>query len=316
MPLVTGIETRESRAALRAVGALAGALFPRCANPECASGWMHVWRNRQTPAFEGKWACSAACMEALVAAAVRREMEGSEAALPLPMHRVPMGLMLVRQGTITVDQLRAALEEQQQARRDGSEARKLGTWLLESGVLSEPALTRALSLQWNCPVLSLDGFRPGEMATAMPRFLAEAFGALPVRTAGERLLYLAFSGRVDRCLSYALGRITGLQVAAGIAPESEFRPALEKYSAAAAPRAQYVEAASSWALVRMIAERVESTRAAGARLVRVHDVYWLRLWRRAPGKGGLPAPGIVEDLLATVGTIARNRDRTSDYRKI
>ncbi len=271
---------------------------------------MHLWRNRQVPGFEGKWACSADCMEALVASAVRREMDGNEVAQPLRTHRVPMGLMLVRDGTITVGQLHTALDEQRRASQEGSESRKLGEWLLQSGVLAEPALTRALSLQWSCPVFSLDGFEPEEMSAALPRFLADAFGALPARTPGGRLLYLAFSGRVDRSLSYALERMTGLRVAAGIAPDSEFRLARERYSAAAAPPAQYLEAASSWALVRSIARRIEAARAVESRLVRVHDIFWLRIWRRAPAGPGLPAPDTVEDLLATVGSVVRPQDRT------
>lgn len=316
MPVVADPKSKENGGALRAAGALAASLFPRCANPQCATGWMHLWRNRQVPGFEGKWACSAECMEALVAAAVRREMEGGEAAQPPRAHRVPMGLMLIRQGTITVEQLRAALDEQRRASREGSEARKLGEWLIESGVLSEPALTRARSLQWNCPVFSLDGFQPEEMAAALPHFLADAFAALPVRTPGRGILYLAFSGRVDRSLSYALGRMTGLRVAAGIAPDSEFRLARESYSAAAAPPARYLEAASSWALVRTLARRIEEARAAESRLVRVHDVFWLRMWRRPLTGQGLPAPDTVEDLLATVGTAARTRNRISGYREI
>ena len=316
MPVVAGSKSKESGGALRAVGALAGSLFPRCANPRCGTGWMHLWRNRQVPGFEGKWTCSAECTEALVAAAVRREMEGSEGTQSVRTHRVPMGLMLVRQGTITVGQLHTALDEQQRSRRQGGEAKKLGEWLLESGVLSEPAITRAVSLQWNCPVFSLEGFQPGELTTALPRFLAEAFGALPVRNPGGRLLYLAFSGRVDRSLSYALERMTGMHVEAGVAPDSEFRLAQESYSAAAAPRAQYLEAASSWALVRTIAQHIEATRAVDARLVRVHDVFWLRVWRRMQNGPGLPPPEMVEDLLATVGIGVRGQDRPSGYRKI
>jgi hypothetical protein len=277
---------------------------------------MHLWRNRQVPDFEGKWACSAECMEALVAAAVRREMDGAEAAQPFRMHRVPMGLMLVRQGAINVSQLHAALEEQRRASRDGSEEKRLGQWLLGSGVLSEPAMTRALSLQWNCPVFSLAGFQPAEMATALPRFLAEAFGALPVQTRAGRLLYMAFSGRVDRSLSYAVSRMTGLRVAAGIALDSAFRMASEEYSAAAAPPAQYLEAANSWVLVRAMARRIEAARAAQSRLVRVHDIFWLRIWRQTPTGPGLPAPDTVEDLLATVGTGVRPRERALGYREI
>jgi len=316
MPVVTSPIPKVSLGALRAMGNLAGTLFPRCANPGCVTGWMHLWRSRQVPIFEGKWTCSAECMEALVAAAVRREMDGIAAARPLRPHRVPMGLMLVRQGTITAGQLHRALDEQRRAGGEAGEARKLGEWLIESGVLSEPALTRVLSLQWNCPVFSLDAFQPVEMGPVLPRFLADTCGALPLRSRGGKVLYLAFAGRIDRSLSYAVERMTGLQVAAGILQDSEFRQACERYSATVAPSAQYLEAASSWALVRTIVRRIETGRAAESRLVRVHDTFWLRVWRRAQTEPAWPPPAGVEDLLATVGGAASSKDHISDWREM
>ena len=51
-------------------------LFQTCANPDCCSGWLHLWRSRQAPVFEGGWSCSSACTAARVASAVRRELDG------------------------------------------------------------------------------------------------------------------------------------------------------------------------------------------------------------------------------------------------
>jgi hypothetical protein len=212
-----------------------------------------------------------------------------------------MGLMLVEQGRITPEQLHAALEGQRSAAEETGEATRLGEWLLRSGVLSEPALTRALSAQWNCPVFSLAGYRPEEMTAAMPRFLSEAVGALPVRAPGGKVLYIAFSGHIDRSLSYAIGRMTGLRVAAGIAPDSEFRGAQERFIATEGPVTRFLEAASSWVLVRAITKLIESEKPVEARLARIHDYYWLRMWRRAAERPGLPARDAVEDLIATFG---------------
>jgi Type II secretion system (T2SS), protein E, N-terminal domain len=302
---------RQNEGALGARGARAGALFPRCANPDCGTGWMHLWRNRRVPGFEGRWACSEPCMGDLVAAAVRREMDGGDAgSAPYP-HRVPMGLMLVEQGRITAEQLRVALESQRREVENGGEARRLGAWLLRSGVLQEPALTRALSAQWNCPVFSLDGFQPAEMAATLPRFLSEACGALPVRAPGGKLLYVAFSGRVDRSLSYALERMNGLRVTAGIAPDSEFRGAQERFLKTGGPHTRFLEAASSWVLARTVTKLIETVKPVEARLARVHDYYWLRMWRRAPEGAELPPVDAVEDLLATVGTEAGRGKRNS-----
>ena len=298
MPVVTA-PSRGHDGLLRRPGARGASLFPRCANPACATGWIHVWRSRQVPAFEGRWACSPACMGELVAAAVRREMDGSDVAPAPHAHRVPLGLLLLERGRITPAQLRAAVEGQKNA--DPGETLRLGEWLLRSGVLSERALTQARSAQWNCPVFSLANDRPGELAAAMPAFLAEAFGALPIRTSAGKLLYVAFTGQLDRTLSYALERMTGLRVVAGIAADAEFAAAREKFLAAPGPRTRFVEAASSWVLVRTLTKVLETARPVEARLVRIHEHFWLRIWRRAQKGPGLPPPGEVEDLLATVG---------------
>jgi hypothetical protein len=302
MPLVARDAQIKENSGGRAAAAPAGSLFSRCANPRCSTGWMHLWRSRKIPAFEGKWACSPACMQDLVAAAVRRAMDGVESA-PVPHpHRLPMGLMLVEQGRITAGQLHEALAGQRRASEESGATMRLGEWLLRSGVLAEPALTRALSMQWNCPVFSLEGFRPRELTTALPRFLCDALGALPVRAPGGRQLHVAFSGRVDRSLSYALERMTGLTVVAGVARDSEFVAAQERYLANEGPRTRFFEAASSWVLVRSLTKLIETEKPVEARLARIHDYYWLRLWRRTGGSLGLPAPDTVEDLLATVGS--------------
>ncbi len=289
-----------------------GSLLSRCANAHCNRGWIRLWRSSRVPGFEGRWACSAECMGELVASAVRREMDaGGSRADPRP-HRLPMGLMLVEQGRITPGQLREALESRQRAVEQSGETIRLGEWLLRSGILSEHALTRALSAQWNCPVFALEGYRPEEVAAAMPRFLSEAFGALPVRVAAGKLLYLAFSSRIDRSLSYALERIGGLPVTSGMAPDSEFERAQNRYLATAGPGTRYLEAASSSVLARAMTRLIESERPVDARLARIHNYYWLRMFRRGAPEAGLPPLETVEDVLCAVGSTGPRSPEESD----
>lgn len=278
-----------------------------CANPRCATGWIRLWRSRRVPAFEGRWACSAGCMEQVVAAAVRRELEGRDAGAHL--HRVPLGLLLVEQGRISPEQLRQALAEQRDAaRRQDGAALPLGRWLVRSGVLSETALTRALGAQWSAPVFALGDSRPEELASALPAFFSETLGALPVRLAGDSMLYVAWPGRIDRTLAYALEGICGLRVSSGIARDSELRVAQTRYLAAKAPRTRLLEAASASVLARALARLIETEKPAEARLRRIHRWWWLRLWRRLPAPSGLPLPGEVEDVLCTEGHEFRRPD--------
>lgn len=130
-------------------------LLPVCANPGCRASWLRLWRSRSTPAFEagweGGWSCSAECTRALVEAALQRERDGRG---PVPVsapeshrHRIPLGLAMLEQGWITAEQLRRALAAQKAAGQG-----RLGVWLRGQGV-DESLITRALGLQWSCPVL-------------------------------------------------------------------------------------------------------------------------------------------------------------------
>ncbi len=238
-------------------------------------------------------------MQELVAAAVRREMDGET--LPELVHRLPVGLLLLEQGRITEAQLRAALAAQRRSADDGADAERLGEWLMRSGVLTEAALTRGLGAQWNCPVLELRGWNPNGVAWVAPRILAEASDALPVSIRAGRLLYLAFASRIDRSLAWALERMTGMQVAPGIAPESELLNALARYRETPSPAARYLEAANSWLLARELTRHIEEQKPAESRLVRVHEFFWLRLWRRRPESLGEPDLNDIEDILGTVG---------------
>jgi hypothetical protein len=216
-------------------------------------------------------------------------------------HRIPLRLMLLEQGRISEERLRQAGQVGQRAVEAGEEGMPLEEWLLSSGLLSEAALARAIGAQWNCPVFSLPESRSEETMAAIPPFFAEALGALPVRVSGGRLLYLAFSERIDRSLSYAVERVTGLRVAAGIARESEFRREQARFLQAPAPRTIFLQAADRRALAGEMAAWIEKEQPVEARLARVHELWWLRIWRRAQGSAALPDCAGVEDLLATVG---------------
>lgn len=273
-------------------------LFPRCANPQCSTGWMHVWRSRRLPVFEGQWTCSPACMRALVLAAVQRE-RSSGPTRPAPLsHRIPLGLTLLEQGQITEAQLKAALRSWRESSEAAGEPMRLGKWLVHSGVLGPAAVTRGLSLQWNCPAYSLGDFRPEKTAALLPRLLVEICGGIPVGIA--RGVGLAFSGSLDRSLSYALERATGFRVVAGIAADEEVQCAVRRYMATAAPPVEFLEVTDGAALARAIAARIERERAPEARLVRVHGIYWLRLWRKENPAPGLAGIGDVEDMLCTL----------------
>jgi hypothetical protein len=237
----------------------------------------------------------------MVEAAVGREGRSESQAAKEGGPRIPLGLMLLEQGQISEDQLRGALASRQSRIESTGEAIRLAEWLLTSGLLNETALARAIGAQWNCPVFALGTTDTEAMASAVPPFLAEAMGALPVRIAGGRLLCLAFAERIDRSLSYAVEHITGLEVAAGIARESEFRREQARFLSGRSPMMRFLEAEDPRALAQGISAWIEEEQPIEARLARVHEMWWLRIWRSAPRGTAQPACAGIEDLLATVG---------------
>jgi hypothetical protein len=274
---------------------LRGGLFESCANHGCNSGWLHPWRGRHAPVFEGGWTCSAACTAARVEAAMRREMEARGEAEESHRHRIPLGLVMLEQGWITAGQLRQALAAQKAA---GSG--RLGSWLVRQQGVSEQLVARALGLQWSCPVLPLEFHNAEELAVLVPRLFVDAFGALPLRVAAGKLLYLGFEDRLDPVVALGLERMSGLRVESGLVADSLFRLGYARMLRAEFPPVELIEAATAQAAVHALAKSIERTRPAESRLVRVHDCLWLRMWLR-PQSGPMPERGSVRDLICSIG---------------
>jgi len=278
-----------------AAGGRAG-LFETCANPGCRSGWLQLWRSRKAPVFEGGWSCSPECTQARLTAALYREMDGRGRAPEGHTHRIPLGLVMLKQGWINHGQLRRALEAQKAA--GGG---RLGSWLVRREGVSEHLVTRALGLQWSCPVLPLDFYDSSSLAVFLPRLFVDAFGALPLRVAAGKVLYLGFEDRLDPALALGVERMTGLRVESGIVDGSRFRPAQEQMLTAAFPPVELIEAVSEPMLARALGRALERAHAVESRLVRVHDLVWLRMWLR-PQSAPLPEAAGVADVIGSVGT--------------
>ena len=271
-------------------------LFETCANPGCGTGWLHLWRSRSAPVFEGGWNCSAGCTASRVAAAVSRELDGRGSSQESHRHRIPLGLVMLEQGWITSGQLRQALDAQKVA--GGG---RLGQWLVRQQGVSEHLVTRALGLQWSCPVLALD-FHDAEGLTALvPRLFVDSFGALPLRVAAGKLLYLGFEDRLDPVLALGVERMSGLRVESGLVQGSLFGPAHSRMLNERFPPVELIEAGSEAAMVHALAGAIERVRPVESRLVRVHDCLWLRMWKR-PQAGAMPERGSVDDLICSIGT--------------
>ncbi len=256
-----------------------------CGAPGCTSGWMKPWRNRQRPVFEDNWGCSSRCLHAMVSGAVQREMgeSGSGHAEEPHRHRVPLGLVLLAQGWITHPQLQAALA----AQRSSGEGR-IGEWLTRTSGLPEERIARGLGVQWNCPVLSLQGFSPRSMALVMPkRFVAE-FGLTPVRAAGSTILYVAFQERLKAAAALGLEQMCGLKVESGLLTATQMDSARTRLLGADSVPVRMRQVADADGLTNSLVKLLEHKQPVGARLVRIHQYCWVRIWLE---EAAMPGPG-------------------------
>jgi hypothetical protein len=222
-------------------------------------------------------------------------MEARGSGIENHRHRIPLGLAMLEQGWITGQQLREGLRMQKTA--GGG---RLGHWLVRQQYVSEQTVTRALGLQWHCPVLPLEFHDHAGLTSLLPRLFLDAFGVLPLRVAAGKILYLGFEDRLDPSLALAMERMTGLRVECGLVRESLFRDAHTRMLNAQFPRVELVEAASEAALVFALTKAIERARPQESRLVRVHDCLWLRMWLR-PQSGAVPEIDSVQDMICSAG---------------
>lgn len=239
-------------------------------------------------------------MAELVNDAVHREMNGANSIVQGHSHRVPLGLMLVERGLITPVQLREALAEQRKFEQDCRSRIPLGRWLVDQGVLTEIDLTRAIGVQWSCPVFAVEGWPAHQLSSAIPRFLGNILGALPLQLTAGRRLYVAFCDQIDRRLCYALEHMHQLRVTAGVVRDSEFRRIRAMYSEAGSPRVRFPEAASTTVLTSAVTKLLESEKPVEARLTRVREFYWLRVWHKVRPESSPLLGENAEDLVCTI----------------
>jgi Type II secretion system (T2SS), protein E, N-terminal domain len=275
-----------------------------CGNASCNGGWLRNLRARKErrPIFEEQWGCSSRCVKNLVEDAVRRESRGADVEGGPHRHRVPLGLVLLANGLITHPQLQHALAMQRKAGTG-----KIGTWLVDEFGLEEHCVTRALSLQWSCPVLSVEGFDARTMALCMPRILVEALRLVPLRIASGKLLYLGFEDRMDASAALAMERMSGLKVESGLVDGTLFAFARQQFFASEFIDTKNEQVNDHIVLADRIAGAIADIQPRASRLVRVRGFYWLRMWLERGAmrtqQGGMPLT--TEDMQDRIYSVGR-----------
>jgi hypothetical protein len=200
-------------------------LLVRCGSPNCG------FRLKVQPAlltrfrgvqFQRRWYHQPACLREDLLARVRSLLSVS-GSLPRP-YRIPIGLLLIKRGAITSQQLRAALNLQRQAGTGN-----IGYWLRHVTNLGDEHICAALSQQWGCPVFPLEGSAAHFITNnAPPHLLLESAKAVPAFAALDgREWHIAFSERIDHTLLYAWEQILQCKTFPCVARASAINEALE-----------------------------------------------------------------------------------------
>lgn len=137
-----------------------------------------------------------------------------------------LGEILVRRGLINREQLDKALKEQ---KTRGSGQKRIGNYLIELGYVNEMEVTNALAMQFNLPVMNLEGIKiKPDVIDLVPEGMAKKFNIIPLFRI-ESELTLAVSDPTDISLIDIVSSEAGCKIVPVIAPYTDISRAIEKY---------------------------------------------------------------------------------------
>ena len=138
-----------------------------------------------------------------------------------------IGDILVEKAVITREQLEAALKEQQQ--KKGVVSKKIGSYLIELGHVTESDIATALGIQFNLPVMRLEGLKiKPEVIDLVPEKVVKKFNIIPLFKIGDELT-VAISDPTDISLLDAVGAQTKCKITPVIAPYLEISKAILRH---------------------------------------------------------------------------------------
>ena len=133
------------------------------------------------------------------------------------------GEVLVDEGLITSDQLRAAAEEQERV------GRSLGRVLIDLGLVKEPDLVAVLARQIGLEFVDLNEYQIDPAAASLvSEQVAKRYRALPIGFDGERLI-VAMSDPANVFALDDIRTITGMEVKPVVATAADIETAIRKY---------------------------------------------------------------------------------------
>ncbi|MCE5195450.1 MAG: Flp pilus assembly complex ATPase component TadA [Nitrospiraceae bacterium] len=136
-----------------------------------------------------------------------------------------LGDILIQQGIITKEQLKTALAEQ---KAHPSDQKRIGSYLIDLGYLTEEDITKALGIQFNLPVMTIEGMRiKSEVIDLVTENMAKKFNIMPLFKIEDELT-VAISDPTDITLLDIISSETGHKVVPVMAVYSEITKAINK----------------------------------------------------------------------------------------
>src|ERR1700688_265513 len=156
---------------------------------------------------------------------------------------------------------------------------KIGEWIEKLGFASENEVTKALALQWGCPVATSFDPATSHFPSEIPLPILEAFQMLPLNyVASTNTLYLAFGERVDHAALYAIEKILACRTLPCVAGRASIARHLEAMRQLSRPGDVEVGPISDLTEMASIASSYTARLSPGqVRLSRVGRFIWLRL---------------------------------------
>ncbi|WP_328379764.1 GspE/PulE family protein [Streptomyces sp. NBC_00440] len=147
---------------------------------------------------------------------------GTAQSSPAGQQRPRIGELLVQRGLLTPAQVDEALLQQ------STSGKRLGTLLVELGMVDERSLIEALSVQLDVPVADLHQSEPDpEAAARVPEALARSLGVVAVRRADGTLLIAAGDPGDPRVLDEVSRAVAPDRVQLAIAAPSDIRRSID-----------------------------------------------------------------------------------------
>jgi Type II secretion system (T2SS), protein E, N-terminal domain len=180
----------------------------------------HLSAHKAGIRMQDAWYCSSLCFTSAAEQEILRLLT-SGTVLVNHISRMPLGLILINRGLLTIDQLREATSEQ----KEGDE---IGELLVRLGLLTEKQVTATRATQWGCPVFAVPD-HAAPVAINIPLALLQIYLMVPVHyVAATNLLLVGFVHRVEYGLLYAIEQMTGCKTRPCFVTPSDFRVQMQQ----------------------------------------------------------------------------------------